>query len=112
MKEFNTSGPNIMEQHYTIERTGLIAKGLKLIGKERYFTIWAPRQTGKSTYFGQLAKRLSENGYKVAHINFENYKNASLDSFLYDLTKKMKEFWSIDTTKETEITKIFSIISY
>ena len=72
MKEFNTSGPNIPEQHYTIERTQLISKGLKLIEKERYFTIWAPRQTGKSTYFRQLADKLSINGYKVAHINPNN----------------------------------------
>jgi len=72
MKEFNTSVPNIPEQHYTIERTELISKGLKLIEKERYFTIWAPRQTGKSTYFRQLADKLSINGYKVAHINPNN----------------------------------------
>ena len=34
VKEFNTSGPNIAEQHYTIERTGLINKGIKLVEKE------------------------------------------------------------------------------
>jgi len=111
MRKFNTSGPNIPEEHYTIERTDLINKGIEMVESKRYFTIWAPRQTGKSTYFGQLAKKLSENGYVVAHINFENFKNASLDSFLYDLTKNLKEFWSIDTTKETEISKIFSLIS-
>ncbi len=111
MREFNTSGPNIPRQHYTIKRNALIEKGISLVKKERYFTIWAPRQTGKSTYFRQLAKELEKNGYKVAHINFENYKNASLNSFLYDLTKNLKEFWGFDLTKETEISKIFSIIS-
>jgi len=111
MRRFNTSGPNISEEHYTIERVNLIKKGIELVESKRYFTIWAPRQTGKSTYFGQLAKRLSENGYEVAHINFENFKNASIDSFIYDFTKKIKEFWGIDTRKETELTKIFSLIS-
>jgi predicted AAA+ superfamily ATPase len=75
MREFNTSGPNITAEHYTVERTNLIEKGVNLVDKSRYFTIWAPRQTGKSTYFRQLAKKLTELGYKVAHINFENYKN-------------------------------------
>ena len=111
MKEFNTSGPNISEQHYTIQRKELIIKGLKLVEKERYFTIWAPRQTGKSTYFGQLAEKLEEEGYKVAHINFENYKNASLETFIYELVKNLKEFWDIDLRNETEIAKLFSLVS-
>jgi len=29
MKRFNTSGPNIPEEHYTIERTDLIKKGIE-----------------------------------------------------------------------------------
>ena len=29
---------------------------MELVKEERYFTIWAPRQTGKSTYFRQLAE--------------------------------------------------------
>ena len=62
MRKFNTSGPNIPEKHYTIERTNLINKGLDLVKDERYFTIWAPRQTGKSTYFGQLSNKLDKIG--------------------------------------------------
>jgi len=94
MREFNTSGPNILSQHYTIERTNLIEKGINLVKKERYFTIWAPRQTGKSTYFRQLADKLTAQGYKVAHINFENYRNEPLKSFLSRLTWKLEEFWN------------------
>ncbi len=93
MREFNTSGPNIPNQHYTIQRTNLIEKGLKLVKKSRYFTIWAPRQTGKSTYFRQLAKELTKQDYKVAHINFENYKNANFESFLDRLVWKLSESW-------------------
>ncbi len=111
MREFNTSGPNIPRQHYTLERSGLIKQGIKLIEKERYFTIWAPRQTGKSTYFRQLALKLEDIGYKVAHINFENYRNASLDSFIYNLTDELKEFWGIDLTEEKELSKIFKLIT-
>ncbi len=111
MREFNTSGPNIPQQHYTIERTPLIKKGIELVEKSRYFTIWAPRQTGKSTYFMQLADKLTEFGYEVAHINFENYKTASLESFLYTLTFDIKKFFGLDFTGESEINKIFKLIS-
>ena len=31
MREFNTSGPNIPSQHYTLERKELIEKGDKLV---------------------------------------------------------------------------------
>ncbi len=93
MREFNTSGPNISKKHYTIQRTDLIKKGIELVEDDRYFTIWAPRQTGKSTYFRQLAEKLEKQNYKVAHINFENYKNANLKSFLDRLIWKLSEFW-------------------
>ena len=58
MRYFNTSGPNITAQHYTLMRPQLVAKGLDKVHKDRYFTIWAPRQTGKSTYFRLLADQL------------------------------------------------------
>jgi len=34
MRSFNTSGPNIPSQHYTIQRTGLIKKGLRMVERE------------------------------------------------------------------------------
>jgi len=109
MREFNTSGPNIPEQHYTIERTELISKGLKLIEKERYFTIWAPRQTGKSTYFRQLAKELTIKGYKVAHINFEDYKQTPLLTFIERFTEQINKFWGT-SFEITDLSKTFNEI--
>ena len=93
MRKFNTSGPNIPKKHYTIQRTELIKKGIELVEDERYFTIWAPRQTGKSTYFRQLADKLTKKGYKVAHINFENYKNLPQSSFLKRFHIELKKQW-------------------
>ncbi len=109
MRYFNTSGPNIPKEHYTIQRTNLIEKGINLVEKSRYFTIWAPRQTGKSTYFRQLAETLTEQGYKVAHINFENYKNANLESFLDRLVWKLEEFWQ-QNFKNLTLQQIFQEI--
>ena len=62
----------------------------------RYFTIWAPRQTGKSTYFVQLAEELEKEGYKVAHINFENFRQEELQAFLNRFWSKTEEQWGID----------------
>ncbi len=101
MRRFNTSGPNIAEEHYTIERTNLIKIGIELVESSRYFTIWAPRQTGKSTYFKQLADNLIINGYKVAHINFESYKTGLYKTFISRLKRKLFEFWNLKFTGTT-----------
>jgi AAA-like domain len=98
MREFNTSGPNIIEEHYTLERLALIEKGKKLVKKNRYFTIWAPRQTGKSTYFRLLAKALQADNYLVCHINFENYAEKPLSTFMERLVLALEEDWGISLT--------------
>ena len=82
MREFNTSGPNDPRVHYTLLRENLLEKGLTKVFKSRYFTIWAPRQTGKSTYFLLLKDKLVKEGYKVCWINFEHYSKQPLESFL------------------------------
>ena len=110
MRYFNTSGPNIPAEHYTLERKELIGKGVKLVDNKRYFTIWAPRQTGKSTYFRLLANELEHLGYKVAHINFESYRNASLDSFLYRFKRHITKDWEIDFSEKNELSEIFELI--
>ena len=108
-REFNTSGPCIISQHYTLMRPKLVERGRQLVNKMRYFTIWAPRQTGKSTYFRLLADELKTKGYYVSHINFENYRNASLHSFMDRLTWRLEEDWHIDF-KNLELSQIFKKI--
>ena len=95
---FNTSGPNILAEHYTLMRENLIVKGLNLVHGSRYFTIWAPRQSGKSTYFRLLATELKKEGYEVCYINFENYSNFPLEEFLIRLTRSLSKQWSENFT--------------
>ena len=64
-RKFNTSGANRLEEHYTLLRPNLVQKGMELVKSERYFTIWAPRQTGKSTYFLLLKMALEQEDYRV-----------------------------------------------
>lgn len=109
MRSFNTSGPNFPEQHYTIFRKDLVEQGKGLVKEKRYFTVWAPRQTGKSTWFRQLAEDLEKEDYLVAHINFESYRNAPLSSFLDRLLYNLKRFWGINP-KKRDIAGIFNEI--
>jgi hypothetical protein len=103
---FNTSGPNIRAQHYTLERPALVAKGLRMVENMRYFTIWAPRQSGKSTYFRLLAEVLETRGYKVVHINFEDYRTNSLARFLQTLKEEVYKFLGIEFQDESDITGV------
>lgn len=86
---FNTSGPNNPSEHYTLMRTHLVAQGLDFVRRSRYFTIWAPRQTGKSTYFRILGKRLKKDGYQVAAINIEDLERVSEELFVKDLSYEL-----------------------
>ena len=63
---------------------------MDLVEKERYFTIWAPRQTGKSTYFLLLKSALNQQGYLVMTANFENFKDASMSGLLRDIRSKLE----------------------
>ena len=101
MRSFNTSGPNILKEHYTLLRPDWIEVGKKLVYSSRYFTIWAPRQTGKSTYFRLLADTLRAEGYKVCYVNFESFKEANLEDFLISLKNTLSEQWEISFETET-----------
>ncbi len=106
MRYFNTSGPNIPREHYTVERTDLIRKGIDLVEKSRYFTIWAPRQTGKSTYFRQLAVKLNELGYAPVYFSVEGFNDFSaadtFDTFCTDLKRQQGIEWNIQSFKDFE----------
>ena len=106
MREFNTSGPNIPDKHYTLPRLDWIEKGKELVFKERYFTIWAPRQTGKSTYFRFLGEVLQREGYKVCHVNFESFKDESKEDFLIRLNNALTKQWGI-LFKKTTLSSLF-----
>ena len=81
MRFFNTSGPCDPDKHYTVMREGLVAKGTILVDQGRYFTIFAPRQAGKTTYFQLLLRRLQQDGYTPIWISFEGLKTLARAKF-------------------------------
>lgn len=85
MRYFNTSGPCYPEEHYTVMREALIRKGQQMIEAGRYFTIFAPRQSGKTTYFHLLLASLPTKNYTPIWISFENLKTATREEFYHSL---------------------------
>ena len=77
-----------------------------MIYLKRYFTIWAPRQTGKSTYFRFLAEALQQEGYKVCHVNFEDFKEESKEDFLIGLNDALTDQWGI-LFEQTTLASVF-----
>ncbi|MEN8218697.1 MAG: ATP-binding protein [Pseudomonadota bacterium] len=91
MREFNTSGPCNPALHYTVMREALIAEGQEKVRKGRYFTLFAPRQTGKTTYFQLLLETLSnkEEGFTPIWISFEKLKTVTREFFYRDLNNQL-----------------------
>jgi hypothetical protein len=82
MRYFNTSGPCDPKRHYTVMREALIETGRTMVEQGRYFTIFAPRQAGKTTYFQLLIEKLKAKGtYTPIWISFEHLKEYSKEDF-------------------------------
>lgn len=86
MRIFNTSGPCDPDKHYTVLREALVAKGGVLVEQGRCFTIFAPRQAGKTTYFQLLLRQLQTTGYTPIWISFEGLKTLARAKFYAALT--------------------------
>ena len=92
-RKFNTSGPVDPERHYYVERTHLLEEGLNKVDEWSYFTIFAPRQTGKTTYFKQLVKIIEQKrtDYLPIWISFEDLSDQNEESFLKTFSKNKLE---------------------
>jgi hypothetical protein len=62
MKYFNVAGPCNKAKHYMIEAASRLVGVERLIDTEQYFVIHAARQSGKTTYLQDLARRLNASG--------------------------------------------------
>ena len=51
MKTFSTYGPVNPKDHYVVSRTDELADFINRVKLGRYIVIFAPRQTGKTTFF-------------------------------------------------------------
>lgn len=87
MRIFNTSGPCNPEQHYTVMREALMAQGQALVDHGRFFTIFAPRQSGKTTYFQLLFRQLP---YLPVRVSFEGMRTLGRAKFYETFARRLQ----------------------
>ncbi|QEP42399.1 ATP-binding protein [Ectothiorhodospiraceae bacterium BW-2] len=78
-KFFNTAGPQILADHYTLDPMQRIDWGelQTLIDHKRYFLLHAPRQTGKTTTLLAMVEALNAEGkYTSLYVNIEAVQTA------------------------------------
>ena len=66
-------------------REALVVEGKKLIDQGRYFTIFSPRQAGRTTWFQLLFRQLEPQGYLPIWISFEGLNKLAGEEFYYAL---------------------------
>ena len=93
MKTFETRGPVDAVRNYVVKRTAELADFVDRVKQGRYIVIFAPRQTGKTTFFRWALDALAAEGitYFPIQLNFEAYKNLTPSVFYGELYKDIRE---------------------
>ena len=94
MKTFGTYGPVNPEEHYVVSREAELADFIKRVKLGRYIVIFAPRQTGKTTFFqwalDALAVDTTETYFPI-EVNFEVYEDYTASEFYATLYNRIYE---------------------
>ena len=92
MRRFGTQGRVYPERHYVVSRTEEIADFIDRIKEGRYVVLFAPRQTGKTTFFRFALDVLiaTSSTYFPIQLNFEAYKNLSPADFYDAFYKRVR----------------------
>ena len=99
MRRFWTQGPVNAQEHYVVSRSDEIADYIKRVDEGRYVVLFAPRQTGKTTFFQDALTALVADsasvgqtiGYFPIQLNFDVCKNLDLATFYGHLYEQMRE---------------------
>ena len=99
MRRFGTQGPVNPQEHYVVSRADEIADFIKRVGEGKYIVLFAPRQTGKTTFFQNALAALVADSVSVAQtidyfpiqLNFDVCKNLTLSTFYEYLYEQMRE---------------------
>ena len=107
MRRFGTQGPVNSQEHYVVSRSDEIADYIKRVEDGKYIVLFAPRQTGKTTFFqacietrivGDLTNTdptqvdsTSKFNYFPIQLNFDVYKNTSVADFYDNLYQDICE---------------------
>ncbi|SHF06786.1 AAA-like domain-containing protein [Marinitoga hydrogenitolerans DSM 16785] len=89
MRRFCTSGPVDKKTCYYVERPDIMEEALDHIENWRYFTVSAPRQSGKTTLLNDIVEKIRDK-YLPIFISFESYGDKTKTSFLKTLVRDFK----------------------
>lgn len=93
MKTFGTEGPVSPEKNYVVSRTAELADFIERVKQGKYLVIFAPRQTGKTTFFQSVLDTLAaeEPTYFPVPLNFETYEDCTPPDFYEGLCEDIRE---------------------
>ena len=91
MRRFGTQGRVRPDRHYVVPRTEEIADFIARVKEGRYIVLFAPRQTGKTTFFRLALDALTaeESVYFPIQLNFEEYEDCTPSEFYESLNKEI-----------------------
>ena len=83
MRHFGTQGRVYPEEHYIVPRTEETANFIDRIKDGKYIVLFAPRQTGKTTFFRLALEALTEKDptYFPIQLDFQTMRNAAPATF-------------------------------
>lgn len=95
MRRFGTQGPVNPQEHYVVARREEIADFINRVEQGKYVVLFAPRQTGKTTFF-QVAMEALAAGSQIIdcfpiQLNFDVYKNTGVADFYDNLYQDLCE---------------------
>ena len=105
MRRFGTQGRVYPDKHYVVARTEETSDFIDRIKDGRYIVLFAPRQTGKTTFFRLALEALAiqDSTYFPIQLNFEEYEDYDLASFYASLCKEIcKEIERVLKKRETD----------
>ena len=93
MRSFGTQGRVRPEQHYIVPRTEQVADFITRIRAGKYIVLFAPRQTGKTTFFRLAldALRTETPTFFPIQLNFEEYEDYTPSEFYGSLYEDIRE---------------------
>ena len=105
MRYFETRGPVNPQKNYVVSRTEETADFINRIKEGRYVVIFAPRQTGKTTFFRSALETLAneEETYFPIQLDFQIYGNVSVADFYGYLRDEIcKEILKVFQSRNSE----------
>ena len=93
MRWFETRGPVYPEDNYVVARRDELADFVKRIERGRYIVLFAPRQTGKTSFFRNALNTLEDerDTYFPIHLNFEGYVDSDATTFYTSLCEEIRK---------------------